>query len=475
MNLVFSFWNIPPEQYLTSDLAESWEVTAEGVTFYLRHGIMWTGREDVMESRELTADDIVFHLERLRNRPGYASWYSFIDSVTAPDRYTVCVDFTGYNAAWAQYLGWYVGTGIIPPEVVGAGAENWFNAVGTGPFIMTGYVKGSYVVYEKNPDYWGTTTINGKEYQIPFIDKLFYPVIPDESTQVAALRTAKLDMWPRVPLRYEASLIQTCPELVQDKYLTGRVDNLKLKACTESDCFYKREVRRAVMIGTDLEAIRNAIYIEGELHCMPMGRGTPEYTPFEELPESTKELFDYDPVEAQQMLADAGFPNGFECEMILSSQYIDLGSMLQEMWAKIGVTLQLTVLESAAVTARSAAADYDVCPNLHTDVNPFQVLGILGKGDRPASSIKDARYDEMYNEAIAITDPAERTAKLKELALYFEDNVMVLGICNPYNISAYWPWVKNYYGELDCGFHNAMPMISTLWIDQDMKAELGYK
>ncbi|GAH67353.1 unnamed protein product, partial [marine sediment metagenome] len=270
--------------------------------------------------------------------PIWGSWYDFIDSITAPDKYTVRVDFKFFDAAWTLYLGFFCGTSITPPEVVEAGPDYWFNQVGTGPFILTEYVTGSHVAYERNPDYRGTTTINGKEYQLPFIDKLIYPVIPDESTQVAALRTGTLDMWPRVPLMYEDTLT-SYPGLVQERYLTGRVSNLVFAAYDESKVFYKREVRRAMMIATDLEAIRDAIFFGGDVHCFPISRGPLEYTPMEELPESTRELFDYDPVKAKQMLADAGYPDGFECEFLCGTTALgmDVGAMLKEQWDKIGV------------------------------------------------------------------------------------------------------------------------------------------
>ena len=65
----------------------------------------------------------------------------------------------------------------IPPEVANApngGAANWQNAVGTGPFILSDFVDGSSVTYKRNPNYWGTTTINGQSYKLPFIDSLTY-------------------------------------------------------------------------------------------------------------------------------------------------------------------------------------------------------------------------------------------------------------------------------------------------------------
>jgi len=51
---------------------------------------------------------------------------------------------------------------------------------------------------------------------------------------------------------------------------------------------------------------------------------------------------------------------------------------------------------------------------------------------------------------------------------------MSLCFANCYQIAAYWPWVMNYYGELEAGYQDLMPMISRLWIDQSLKAEIGY-
>ena len=60
----------------------------------------------------------------------------------------------------------------------------------------------------RNSNYWGSTTINGKQYKLPFVDSLVYPIMPDEATAIAALRTGKVDWWPTVPSSYDTSLNQ---------------------------------------------------------------------------------------------------------------------------------------------------------------------------------------------------------------------------------------------------------------------------
>ena len=198
----------------------------------------------------------------------------------------------------------------------------------------------------------------------------------------------------------------------------------------------------------------------------------------DELPESTRELFDYNPGKAKQMLTDAGYPNGFKLILVTTAkaEFLDISSMAAGMWEKIGIDLEIRVMEPAAIAALAPKRDeYDISVGNYTVVAPFTILHTgLSAAYRTASSHDDPYYDEKYWEASAIIDPIKRTAKEKELALYYLDNVMWLCWANCYNLAGYWPWVKNYYGELEAGYYDLSPMISRMWIDQNLKAEMGY-
>ena len=70
----------------------------------------------------------------------------------------------------------------MPKEVVDAGAANWKNVNGTGPFMLTDFVQGNSNTYAKNPIYWDKEKIGGAEYKLPFVDKVVYRTIKDEAT-----------------------------------------------------------------------------------------------------------------------------------------------------------------------------------------------------------------------------------------------------------------------------------------------------
>ena len=165
-----------PKKFLRGALAESWELHwPDRVVFHIRPGVYWAayGKEDIMEVRELTADDVAFSMTRVyddRYPWMYTENGGFIDRVYAPDRYTYVVETSAFHVHWARWLSGYA-FGVYAPEVIEAGLDDWDELVGTGPFMFKEYVVGSYMTYERNPNFWGSPiTINGTEYEIPFLD-----------------------------------------------------------------------------------------------------------------------------------------------------------------------------------------------------------------------------------------------------------------------------------------------------------------
>ena len=107
----------------------------------------------------------------------------------------------------------------MPKEVVDAGAGNWKNVNGTGPFMLTDFVPGNSNTYAKNPNYWDKETIGGTAYKLPFVDKITYRTIKDEATFITALRTAKLDILENIRWQNVEQLKKSAPTLQWSKWL----------------------------------------------------------------------------------------------------------------------------------------------------------------------------------------------------------------------------------------------------------------
>ena len=123
---------------------------------------MWPAKAGVMESREFVADDVVFSFNRQNTSPkNFPEYYNYIEKVEATDRYTVTFKMKHYNSDWDYRFGWGYYSQVMPPELAKAGAANWKNATGTGPFQLVDYVQGNNQSYAKNPIYWDKDKIGG--------------------------------------------------------------------------------------------------------------------------------------------------------------------------------------------------------------------------------------------------------------------------------------------------------------------------
>jgi len=449
-----------PERFRKGALAESWEVTPNRIVFHLRHGVIFAayGKECLMQPRELTAEDVVFNLRRFWDTLTPWVWAEnggFIKRLYAKDRYTVVAETTHYDYSWEWlFSGW--ASAIYAPESVKAGLE-WKDLVGTGPFMFEEYVPGSYYSFVKNPTYWGTATINGKVYDdIPFVDRLVYPIIPDMSTRISALQTGKVDIAQDLPVTYESTLAKSNPELKKKEHPSSYTTLLSLRC--DIPPFNNKEVRRAMMIALDLPAINKALFTKGEYYTFPMASQSDLYTPLEELPASSRELWEYNPEKARQMLADAGYPNGFKVTGIADDA--TLLELVQSYWKAIGVDLDIKIYDYVTLQSYITAREdwWQVVPTTSMNLYPEgPVSKFLTQRMPPhdwwnTSSYSNKDLDDMYAKTMVTADSTERNAMWKE---------------------PYWqPWVKNYYGEFGIGQGTPSPAWAAIWIDQELKAKM---
>jgi peptide/nickel transport system substrate-binding protein len=469
-----------PQQYLTGELATSFEQPDPlTLIFHIRKNVMWAPNANIgFATRALTADDIAYSFNRWWNGPYGGATIGYVASITATNSSTVVIKFKVYSADWVYHLGYGFMSTVTTPETVKAGAADWRNQTGTGPFILTDYVSGSYARYDRNPNYWGTTTINGKSYQTPFIDTLIYPVITDVSTQISAIRTGKIDLSWGVSMTYKATLNSSSPKMETFTYLKNNI--LCLGFMTTSGKYSDVKVRQAMMIGTDLKKIASAVYPGGaEYVAYPLGPGVAAFTPLAQMPADIQALFNYDPVKAKQMLADAGYPNGFPTEIVIDgtkSEYNDIGALLVDQWAKMGVTVTLKPMDVAGWSGVMVNHTYTDC-FISSTGNGIQASHLNMKtvpGAANTANWVDATVQAMDTKAGATMDLTAQTALYAQENLYILQQCPWIGFAAPYIIGCRWPWVKNYYYEVEGGDLNYIPMIRDIWLDQSLKQQIGY-
>lgn len=491
----FPFWVLytTPEEYCRGLLAESWEVTADKIVFHIRPGVFWAakGKEHVMESREYTAYDTEYSLNRFMESPAgqgmLASASDWIKRIYAQDKYTCVVETNYFNARWKWTISTGWGNGQYARESVEAGLSDWNNLVGTGPWLLKEYVLGSAFIYEKNPIFWDKTVIDGKEYKIPFIDEVHYPIITDESTRMAALRTGKLDYMTWVSPEYEETLAKSSPELVSMPFVGYHMNFIALRMndvigegddeiLKPTEILGKKDVRRALMMGLDRQTIMEATVIEGDIYGWPInGDFKSVYTPVSELPASTQEIFEYDQVRAKKILADAGYPDGFTLKMILTAGQNDVASLIVDMWSEIGVVTDMQVLEDVAwENARRSREGYDVLIRGEPTSDPLVIYPAIFTNGKGQAVYSNDYVNTQYDKAAKDPDVNVRNTIFKELGVIVTDEVPYIPLATGYSKIYYWPWLKNYYGLIDESAWGTAHYHARLWIDQGLKKELGY-
>ena len=473
-----------PSDAIRGELAESWgwdPANPLRMVVKLRKGVMFPDKPGVMASREFVADDVVFAYTRLSTSPKkIPGYFDHVDKVEAVDKHTVAFTLKYYNAEWDYRFGWGYYSTITPKEVADAGATNWKNVNGTGPYLLSDFVQGSSNTYTKNANYWDKVTIGSADYKLPFIDKIVYRTIKDEATFLTALRTGKLDMLEAIRWSAADDLMKSTPQLKWSRWLNMSGTFLSMRVDTKP--FDDIRVRRALNLAVNKQEIVKAYYGgNAELFAYPQH---PDYIgyfePLDAMPESVKELYVYNPEKAKKLLAEAGFPKGFSFKVQVCScspDHMDLLPLVAAYLEQVGVKLEIQPMEYAAflsaMTTKTNAAGY-MMNNGHTNPTTSIRKSFVTKEVWNPSQYSDPELDKKVAAMYLERDEGKRQALVKELTRDILDKAPYIWLPTPYVFTAWWPWVKGYQGELRAGAVRPGPIYSRMWIDQEMKKKMGH-
>lgn len=488
---------------MTGQLFESWELSETGRGVYkITPGIHY-GLNPQLEAsrlvggREFTAYDAEFALTRLAKTPGSYQVNSAPEmardvKITALDKYTLSIDIPPQESFEAHYFFGSFAFADTPREVIEkyGNMNDWKRTVGTGPFLMADYVKGSQLTYVKNPNYFRRNPAGqGKGDQMPYIDGMKILIVPDASTRVAALRTGKIDLLTGLEYYDTQSLIKQSPQF---EYRLGYGSaSAAFMRTDKADLPYKDiRVRQALTYATDFNAINEAI--NGGLGTIPgwpvnYGPGVAEFLfTLQErpkaapAPQSVRELYTYNPEKAKQLLKEAGYPNGFKAQIIVSSagSNVDEVAIFKNMWAKVGVDLEIVVKDPGTYTTISNARSHPdmIYAGFGGNQNWLRGFGSLKAGVAfNASYLNEDWVLKASDDFNAAWLKGDKDGQVR-IAREVQERAMLgdWAITQPSKRSNtfWWPWVKNYYGASAGGFQSFPHQY--LWIDQALKKSMGY-
>ena len=472
---------LPPEG-MRGELAEKWQLLQNPwrLEVQLRKGVMFPAKAGVMAAREMTAEDVVFSYDRLNKSPKkIAGYFDHVDKVEAKDKYTVVFTYKGYNAEYDYRFGWGYYSAIVPREVAAAGAADWKNVNGSGPYVLSNYIQGNALTFTKNASYWDSETIGGQSYKLPYADTISYRVIKDEATMLTALRTGKVDVLEAVRWSAATELKKSAPKLQWARSLANGGMFVAMRVDTKP--FDDIRVRRALNMAVNKQEIIKSYWGgNAEMLGFPMHQAwTGYFEPIEVMPDSVKELFTFNPAKAKALLAEAGYPNGFTFKTQTSSASTDndLLAMVASYLAKVGVKMEIQVLEypafMSAMGTKTNTPGYYMYTGATNPTTSLRKNFLKGQYWNP-SQYNDPEFDKKMAEVYAEPDERVRMIKAKLMTREILEKAPYLWLPTPYTYTAWWPWVKNYGGELRAGSERPAPIHARIWVDQELKKKMGF-
>lgn len=332
---------------LEGDLAESWEVSPDGLTiiFHLRRGVKWhdgaafTSR-DVLYTYRVTIDP--------KTPTAYADAFKQVSRAEAPDPYTFRVT---YSKPFAPALeSW--GVSVLPSHLL-EGKDITRSAlsrhpIGTGPYVFKEWVAGQKVTLEANPNYY-----EGR----PYIGRYIYRVIPDNATMYMELKAGGVDMMGISPVQYQRQT--DTPEFTDkfNKYRYPASAYTYLGYNLRHPLFSDRRVRQALTCAINKDEIVHGVLLGmGQVAHSPYKPGTWAHNP------GVKD-FDYNPDKARALLAEAGWlkknsdgvlvKNGKPFRFTIltnqgNDQRLKTAVIIQNRLKAIGVEVKIRVIEWAS-------------------------------------------------------------------------------------------------------------------------------
>jgi peptide/nickel transport system substrate-binding protein len=489
----------PPLAVNKGILAERWEFVGDDtVKLYIRQGVHFALNQNseaskLVDGREMTAEDVAFSLRRQFNmEPSVSVPDAYALSRLTPDEYPTSIEiidkYTVEVKGKPEFLGslfyWLSAVAIYPPEVVRKYGDltNPLNDVGTGAFYLSDYRQNSSITFTRNDNYWETNPYGiGKGDRLPYVDSVKFLVIPDLSTRLSAFRSGQIDQIQDVSWDDFKQLTKENPNL-KYKRIVNSPQGLALRSDKPGQPWHDVKVRQALQMAIDLDAIVDD-YFEGEAEKLAypiaprkLFKSLGVYREFDTLPDNVKEILTYNPEKAKQILADAGYPDGFTIHVILKSSHVDLASILQNQLQKIGVTLDLQVREDSVYTSIASSKSHEEgifveeltgAPQAFHEFRPTDP-GNTAMIDDPTTNKMIAEFAEDF-----MVNDEEAWPRLGEYTPYILEQAWYLFLPVPYTYTVWQPWVQNYNGENSIGAGHFGNYPRYIWIDRELKKTLG--
>lgn len=449
-NIFDGLINQDEKQQIKPALAESWKIVDDTTwEFKLRADVKFHDGSD------FDAEDVVASIKRValasQNSPSsFAAYVKAITEVTAVDPLTVRIVTDGPTPLLLNNLSRIA---ILPAELGDTPTQELNlgkGVIGTGPFKFVSWVPDDNVVLERWDGYWGE--------KAPW-DKVTFRVFKNSSARVAAMLSGDVDMIESIPTA-DTRNIEKSDKLSVVNVAGNRIMYLHMdqdrdvspfaKGADGKNPLLKPEVRRALSLSINRQALVDRI-MDGQ--GVPAGQLVPEgYFGYD----ANIEIDAYDPVKAKELLAQAGYPDGFSLTFHASNDRYPndskIAQALGQMFSRIGIKTEVATMPGSVYFTRASAQEFSLIMG-GAAVETGEASGVLGplletygekagQGNRGRYSNPD--FDKALIEARTTLDDAKREELLKSsMDIAMND----LGVIPVFFLANTWALKKGYTYE----------------------------
>jgi len=429
-------------------LATSWETSEDGTTwiFHLREGVKFH------DGTPFNAEAVVISLERQlkEDHPyhfegsDFAYWgymYPDVESVSAVDDMTVKITLKGPNASFLSNMAMFPVSIVSPAALEKYGIDIGTHPVGTGAFKFVEWIRDDRIVLEANEDYWA-----GR----PYLDKLIIKSIPDNTVRWLELRTGSVDCIDGINpddiayIQRDANL-----ELLQQPGMN--VGYLAMNF--DMPPFENKLVRKAVNHAVNKKALIDALY---------QGFAIPAKNPMPPVLwgyNDNIQDYEYDPDKARELLAEAGFPDGFDTTLWAMPvprpympQPMKIAEVIQADLKKVGINARIVTYEWGTYLEKTENGEHDMCLLgwIGDNGDPDNFIYVLLDKDNAvkgtAGNVSFYRSDELHDvliKAIRTFDQAERAKLYMKAQEIVHEDAPWVPLAHATNVAAVKKTVRN--------------------------------
>jgi ABC-type transport system substrate-binding protein len=339
----------PGTTELIPDLAESYTISEDGLTytFKLRQGVKFHN------GRTLTSTDVKYSIERSVNpetqSPGQGFFWQIagfdemasgnakaLSGIVTPDDHTVIIKLSQPDATFLQIVAINFAFAVPREEVEKYGPDFGRNPVGTGAYKMTDWTLGQHVVFERNPDYFREGA--------PLLDKITFEVGQDPSVALLRLKRGEVDvLGDPIP---SANFLQERDDPANKGLIVegGLLHTGYITLNTTKAPFDNKLVRQAVNMAINKERVIKIVNGRASIANQPLPPAMPGY-------DVNYKGYPYDPAKAKQLLAEAGYGDGFETELYAMNTDPNprIAQSFQQDLAAVGIKAEIKALAQATV------------------------------------------------------------------------------------------------------------------------------